>query len=192
MAGIGIAILQTSSRDDIIRMCCERIAALFQFQGGHMKRHIAVCAIWAVMSLSAFAQAQLLQEDILGSWYIEGDSAMFEFYQSGNEYRARLLPISNPGLVDSRNPVDSLRNRPLAGVTIIHGLRFDAASQKWKDGKVYNPADGNTYSCSVKLSGDGARLFFRGYYGISLLGETRTWRRGEGSRLEVSGSKLTE
>jgi uncharacterized protein (DUF2147 family) len=53
-------------------------------------------------------------------------------------------------------------------------LRYDDA--EYVDGFVYNPEDGGTYKVKAELGGTDS-LKVRGYLGISLFGQTKTWTR---------------
>jgi uncharacterized protein (DUF2147 family) len=114
-------------------------------------------------------------DSLLGRWCTEECEAVFDFYAVGGEYRGRLYPKKYPGLIDSLNPVDSLRNRKLAGQTTIYALVYNAARQRWENGRVYNPENGKIYRCTCKLRG--ADLVFRGFLGVSLLGQSQVWTR---------------
>ena len=80
--------------------------------------------------------------------------------------------------MDVNNPDASLRKRAICGLTIGTAFTPDG-SQAAKDGKIYDPESGKTYSAQMQASGDELKL--RGFIGISLLGRTETWHRASGS-----------
>lgn len=133
---------------------------------------IVVC----LFSTSVFTQS--VNDNIIGKWCLDDKTAMFDFYRTGNKYCARLIPLAKPDLADTNNPVDSLKSRKLAGVTLVYGLSYDAKKDRWDGGRVYNPENGKTYFCDCMLSSAGTQLLFRGYLGVRILGQTRTWTRG--------------
>jgi uncharacterized protein (DUF2147 family) len=135
--------------------------------------HAAIVA--CLFSTGVFAQAG--NDSIIGKWYVDDKTAIFDFYRTGNEYRARLIPLAKPDMVDTNNPVDSLKIRKLSGATLIYGLSYDTKKNRWNDGRVYDPENGKTYFCNCKLAFNGLQLLFRGYLSVSILGETRTWTR---------------
>jgi uncharacterized protein (DUF2147 family) len=138
------------------------------------------CRLYAVMAVCLFftsISAQPVNDSIIGKWCLEDKTCIFDFYRTGNEYRARLVPLAKPDIVDTHNPVDSLRNRRLSGATLVYSLVYDAKKNRWDGGRVYNPENGKTYMCHCTLAAGGTKLLFRGYLGISILGETRTWTR---------------
>ena len=138
---------------------------------------MAISAIALLLFLCGAARGDNAADAIIGSWYTEDQEAIFEFYRVEGEYRARLIPLAIPDMIDSLNPVDSLKTRPIAGATTIRGLRYNPEKQRWEGGTVYNPSNGKTYSCTCRLIGTGTEMEFRGYLGISLLGQTQVWVR---------------
>jgi len=140
----------------------------------NMRRWYAVMVV-SLVSTGIFAQSE--NDSIIGKWYVKDKTAIFDFYRTGNEYRARLIPLVKPDMVDTNNPVDSLKNRKIYGATLIYGLLFDPKKKRWDKGKVYNPENGKTYFCHCLLAAQGSQLLFRGYLGVSILGETQTWTR---------------
>jgi uncharacterized protein (DUF2147 family) len=130
----------------------------------------------AVLFLSACTVAQTAGDSIIGRWHTEKRQAMFDFYRCNHEYRARMYPLEKPDLLDTNNQVDSLKMRKLIGITTVHGLTYDSKGKRWVNGKVYNPENGKTYSCNCVVSEKGT-LLFRGFLGLSVLGQTQTWTR---------------
>ncbi|MFZ5907440.1 MAG: DUF2147 domain-containing protein [Nitrospirota bacterium] len=50
-----------------------------------------------------------------------------------------------------------------------------SGEDQWEGGKIYDPQNGKTYSCKIKL--EGQKLRVRGFIGFSLLGRTAVWTR---------------
>lgn len=68
-----------------------------------------------------------------------------------------------------------MHNQPIVGMVIMSGLK--AKQSHWDDGKILDPENGKSYSCSLKLNENGKRLNVHGYIGIPLLGRSQTWER---------------
>jgi len=126
---------------------------------------------------------------IVGLWRTAPDpkdgAAIVEIVRDGETFAGRIVWLEKPlygpdedrpgqPKVDLRNPDPSLRERPVLGLELLSGFRFDG--RKWKGGTIYDPASGTTYRCVMKLLG-ADRLKVRGYVGISLLGRTEVWTR---------------
>ena len=76
--------------------------------------------------------------------------------------------------VDRNNPDASKRARPIMGMNLVWGFKWDGS--KWSGGKIYNPEDGKTYSC---FHGAGRRQETESprLCSVSLLGKTVHWTR---------------
>ena len=83
-----------------------------------------------------------------------------------------LDPQSNAPLADNHNPDLSLRRRSLIGTPILFG--FTKHGVGWRAGRLYNPEDGKTFSCSLSRGPDG-QLLVTGCLGPFC--QTKTWRR---------------
>ena len=77
---------------------------------------------------------------------------------------------------DRNNPDPALRSRPIIGLPLLSGFAKAAEPGVWEDGRIYNPEDGDTYSCTMTLLDDG-RLEVRGYVGLPLFGKSQIWTR---------------
>lgn len=67
------------------------------------------------------------------------------------------------------------RNRPIVGMVILSGLK--ANKTQWGSGKILDPENGKTYSCSLHMADNGSKLNVHGYIGIPILGRSQTWER---------------
>ena len=119
-------------------------------------------------------------QDVIGKWKLEDGSAIVEVYQEGNVFNGKIVWLKNPTeadgtpAVDSNNPDKSLRKRQILGLNMLHGLKKDG--EKYAGGKIYDPGNGKTYNCSMKVEGDVLRV--RGSLDAKgLLGRTMDWFR---------------
>jgi uncharacterized protein (DUF2147 family) len=81
-------------------------------------------------------------------------------------------PSANPRCEECQG---DLRNKPVVGMTILRGLRWDGTG--YSGGRILDPDDGTVYRCSARLSDGGRRLEVHGFIGIPLFGRTQTWER---------------
>ncbi len=75
---------------------------------------------------------------------------------------------------DINNPKESLRTTPLLDLMILRN--FVKKGDVYEDGTIYDPKNGKTYSCVIKIKDD-TTIEVRGYIGISMIGRTTTWSR---------------
>lgn len=146
--------------------------------------------IWALLALLilpvslASSSVQVSPDDVLGEWTTEKEESIFVFFKEGDRYFGRVewqreprFPEGDPEAGqprrDRENPDKARRNDSLQGMVILKNFRFD--KDKWTGGTIYDPQEGNTYKCTMRLK-DG-NLLVRGYIGVSLLGRTVVWKR---------------
>jgi uncharacterized protein (DUF2147 family) len=117
-------------------------------------------------------------ESIVGDW---GDAeSRIRISKSADKYVARIVWMKEPNgpdgkpLLDSKNPDEKLRNRPILGIAVFYNLAIEG--DELKGGVAYDYESGKFYSCKAWLE-DTDTLKIRGYAGISLLGQTVTLKR---------------
>lgn len=126
---------------------------------------------------------------IVGDWLVADHGAIIRIQQVGDRFEGYIawqlhdtygpedgLALDGKTVTDRNNPDPALRERPLTGLRLLTGLRYDPADGKWIDGRVYDTENGRTYRCRAWLDGPN-KLVFRGYVGIPLLGRDTHWRR---------------
>jgi uncharacterized protein (DUF2147 family) len=72
------------------------------------------------------------------------------------------------------------RDAPIIGLVVLRGMTRHGS--EFIGGDILDPESGYLYRCKFALSGDGEKLFVRGYLGLSIFGRTQTWTRMEGTR----------
>lgn len=143
---------------------------------------LAVAALVA-FSFTSPAHAEA-KEDYLGNYATQDWDSIVNLYKCGDKLCGRIVWLKEPNYpagdkmagkpkVDRNNPEASKQNRKIMGMNLVWGFTWDG--EKWSGGKIYNPKDGKTYSCWMKLNGK--KLTVRGYVGISALGKTVIWHK---------------
>jgi uncharacterized protein (DUF2147 family) len=66
-------------------------------------------------------------------------------------------------------------NQPIVGMVILSGLK--ASESQWDSGKIMDPENGKTYSCSLRMAENGKKLNVHGYVGLPILGRSQLWER---------------
>jgi uncharacterized protein (DUF2147 family) len=121
-------------------------------------------------------------------------SAVGEWITQGDKARVRIAPCSNndvtqlcgtitwsyrpadapPGeLLDVNNTDPPLRKRPIVGLPLLQGFKFDG-DNSWSGGVIYDPEGGKSYKSKMKLAGDDT-LEVDGC--ILFVCQTQTWTR---------------
>ncbi len=133
------------------------------------------------MLLFVFSNALAQEEDaIIGEWYTGEGKALVKIYKCDDLYCGKIIWLKEPKYddgtdkIDKNNPDESKRARKIIGLDIVWGFKHKVKN-KWAGGKIYDPDNGKTYSCKIKLMDN--ELKVRGYIGISLFGRTTVWTK---------------
>jgi uncharacterized protein (DUF2147 family) len=129
--------------------------------------------------------------DIKGVWLTQKDekNAKIEIGECKGDPRklcGKIVWLEEPlrdgkPKTDLNNPASNLKERPLMGLELLKNFT-KSDSTTWENGKIYNPEDGETYSCTIRLTQDdngNEVLEVHGYVGIELLGKTQYWIRSQ-------------
>ncbi len=138
-----------------------------------------------IFVLSGFAAS----DDIVGVWFNQPKDAKIDIYKCGGDtYCGKIVWLKEPNYpehskdgtpttpkLDHNNPDPAKRKVPVMGLVIVRDFHF-AGDNLWKDGKVYDPKNGKTYSAKMTLVSPD-QLNLRGFVGISVFGRTEKWTR---------------
>jgi len=163
-----------------------------------MRRHILVAPVLGIILVTALILViapPAIADDgdaILGTWLTADDGngrAKVEVTKTNDRYSGQIIWLERPtypadddrGMagkkrIDRENPDSSLRTRPIIGLPIVEGFSYQG-DNLWADGTIYDPNNGKTYKCKMRLEGN--VLNVRGYIGFSFIGRTTTWERTE-------------
>lgn len=147
-----------------------------------MKRIILSTLFSLVVLAASFAQGSEQADRLVGVWEPSHGKAKVKIDKIGDKYYGKIVWLKIPNdeetgkpKVDKNNPDEKLRSTPLRGYRILKDFSY-TGKDEWADGTIYDPENGNTYSCTIKMT-DENTLDIRGYIGISALGRTDIWKR---------------
>lgn len=139
-----------------------------------MKKIIFSIMLMMMPVAAAFAQ------DVIGKWKLEDGTAIVEVYKSGDSFNGKIVWLKNPTeadgtpVKDDNNPDKNLRSREVLGLNMLSDLKKNGS--EYTGGKIYDPGNGKTYNCSMKVEGDVLKV--RGSLDKKgLLGRTMDWFR---------------
>jgi uncharacterized protein (DUF2147 family) len=138
-----------------------------------MKKLIVLLIISFSFVKMGYSQA-VMKDAVLGEWLAESKDGKVLIYKQGEKYFGKISWGRDGDKKDVNNPDDKLKTQPVIGSVILRG--FDFTGKIWENGTIYDPSNGKTYSCTIKIKQPN-ELEIRGYVGISLLGRTTTWTR---------------
>lgn len=134
-----------------------------------------------IVSLSGQARADT-RSAIEGNWATSGFGSIVQLSACAADPDAMcgkivwLWEASDPDgrpRLDTHNPKRGLRTRSLIGIEIVRGLK-ETSPGEWREGSIYNPDDGRTYTGSVKVRN--GTLELRGC-ALGVFCQTQVWRR---------------
>ena len=139
-----------------------------------MKKYFVSMMLVLAPLCTAFAQ------DVVGKWKLEDGSAIVEVYKQGDVFNGKIVWLQHPTeadgspAVDDKNPDAKLRSRQLIGLNMLSGLKKNGG--EYTGGTIYDPGNGKTYNCSMKVEGNVLKV--RGSLDKrGLLGRTMDWFR---------------
>lgn len=131
---------------------------------------------------TAFYLHQDSPDALVGVWKTGEGTAMVRMYKNGEKYQGKIVWLKEPNdpetgkpKVDKNHPDETVRTRAILGLVNVWGFTYKGKNV-WDEGNIYDPKNGNTYSCTMKLT-NANTLEVRGYIGVSLIGRTDTWTR---------------
>lgn len=126
--------------------------------------------------------AQVEADKLIGVWEPSHGKARIKIEKIGNKYYGKIVWLREPidpdtgePKVDKNNPDQSMRSVPLKGYRILKDFVY-VKKNEWGEGTIYDPENGSTYNCVIKLKDDNT-LDIRGYVGVKALGRTDVWKR---------------
>lgn len=139
-----------------------------------MKRTILTIIAVIMPLAAAFAQ------DVVGKWKLEDGTAIVEVYKNGDSFNGKIVWLNEPDgpdgkpVKDGNNPDKNLRSRQVMGLNMLSDLK--KTGSEYTGGKIYDPGNGKTYNCSMKVEGDVLKV--RGSLDKKgLIGRTMDWFR---------------
>jgi uncharacterized protein (DUF2147 family) len=146
-----------------------------------MRKYLFVASL-VLFALCLIPHRAFAQKDrVEGVWFVEDKTAKVEIYKAtDNKFWGKVVWLKEPlrdgkPKTDNKNPNEKLRNTPIMGLPLLKGFVKDGENG-YSSGKIYDPKNGKTYSCTMTLKDDNT-LSLRGYIGVSLLGRSTVWTR---------------
>ena len=157
---------------------------------------ITITAVLLVISMAivSSANAQSKPDKILGYYLTYDDetgaekSQVYIYKDPNGKYYGKIVWLKEPNKngkpkVDDKNPEVKLQTRPVMGLEILKGFKYNSSDNEWVDGTIYNPSSGKTYNCYINFESE-TKVKIRGYIGASWmgLGKTAYWTKEESLR----------
>lgn len=144
-------------------------------------------SLFLAVALIGFSQLSFEQQAdpgdrLLGVWEPSNGRARVKIEKIGTKYYGKIVWLIEPidpetklPKVDKNNPDPALKSVPLKGYRMLKDFVY-SGKDTWSEGTIYDPLNGSTYSCTIKMK-DANTLDIRGYIGVQALGRTDVWKR---------------
>ncbi|MFD2147514.1 DUF2147 domain-containing protein [Mucilaginibacter antarcticus] len=126
---------------------------------------------------------------VCGKWLSDNKELLVLIYRDGNTFKGKSIWFKNKDTskdmgewTDKHNPNPALRTRKIMGIDILTELTYNAASNTWENGKIYDSSTGKLWSTYVKIDKAG-KLKATAYWGVKFLSKSITFTRYNGERL---------
>lgn len=143
---------------------------------------IATAALMLLNPASNTSSNEITGDALIGVWEPSHGKARVKIEKIADKYYGKIVwlrepndPVNGTPKVDKNNPDASMHNVPLRGYRILKDFEF-AGNGQWENGSIYDPENGSTYSCIIKLKDDNS-VEIRGYIGVKTFGRTDVWTR---------------
>ncbi len=132
----------------------------------------------------ATAGAAFAQASPLGLWRTIDDEtkqekSLVRLSESGGVITGKIEKLLDPSKQDSKcdKCEGARKDQPIAGMTIVEGVKKNADEAYWDGGTILDPNKGKTYKVRLTPKEDGKVLEVRGFIGF--LYRNQTWQRVE-------------
>ena len=123
-------------------------------------------------------------DQIVGRWMSLENNLEVEIYKVGYSYSGKIIWIDDSDdksrpmntRFDFRNPDETLHQRKIIGLVVMHGLIYNNEINAWENGKIYDPHSGKYWNAKASFQKSGL-LEVRGYWGFQLLGKDLLFRQ---------------
>lgn len=141
-------------------------------------QYASICLLLVLFGYAEVLNAQS-KSKIVGVWFNTEKTAQIEIMENEDEMIGKLVWIRQDEgdpetFTDLVNSDSSLRDRPLMGLTILKGLKYNNGI--WSDGEIYDPESGLSYTCEIQLKKKDL-LEVKGFLGDSWVSRTVEWNR---------------
>jgi uncharacterized protein (DUF2147 family) len=121
-------------------------------------------------------------EQICGKWESSEKNLVVQVYMQRNKFIAKIVWFSDTAgrhmdyWKDVRNPDPTLRSRRILGMNVLENLTYQADTNTWEDGMIYDSKHGRDWNASAYIDKNGL-LRVKGYWHFKFIGRTMTFKR---------------
>ncbi len=140
-------------------------------------KKLSLFVLFIGFSLGVFAQS-----DVTGKWKTIDDEtgkekSIVDIYEKDGKIYGKITKLFR-GPDEEQDPICDVcpgdrKNKKIIGMEIIRGMEWDGSDDRYEDGEIMDPKDGETYDCVIWREGE--ELKVRGY--VAFFYRTQTWKK---------------
>jgi uncharacterized protein (DUF2147 family) len=140
-------------------------------------KKLSLIVLFIGFSFVAFSQSE-----VTGKWKTIDDEtgkekSIVDIYEKDGKIYGKITKLFR-GPDEEQDPICDVcpgdrKNKKIIGMEIIRGMEWDDSDDRYEDGEIMDPKDGETYDCVIWREGD--ELKVRGY--IAFFYRTQTWKK---------------
>ena len=148
----------------------------------NIKRLFSIFALFLCTSVVLRAQTLPASELICGKWESTDKNLIVLVYKVSGKFSGKIIWYSDTGGkpmdygTDKRNPDPKLRTRKILGMNVLHDMAYNASTNSWEDGVIYESKNGREWNASIYID-KGGMLKVKGYWHFKIIGKTMTFTR---------------
>jgi uncharacterized protein (DUF2147 family) len=145
-------------------------------------KYFSVCILFALFSAFNLNAQSNTEDRVCGKWKSTDNDLIIQVYMQNNEFKAKIVWFGNTEgkpmdyWKDVHNPDPALRDRKILGMSVLSDLKYDADTNTWEGGMVYDSKHGKDWNASAYIDKNGM-LRVRGYWHFKFIGRTMTFIR---------------
>jgi uncharacterized protein (DUF2147 family) len=148
----------------------------------NLKRLFSIIILFLYPYVNLHAQSVPPSDLICGKWESSEKNLIVQVYKENGKFFGKIVWYTDTGGkpmdygTDKRNPDPKLRSRKILGMSVLRDMVYDASSNSWEDGIIYESKHGKEWNASVYIDKAGM-LKVKGYWHFKLIGKTMTFTR---------------
>jgi uncharacterized protein (DUF2147 family) len=148
-------------------------------------RYFCILLLTALCSFKTVEPDEAVKANLIcGKWQSTEKNLIVEVYPYKNTFKAKMVYFTGgvtkdrpmESVTDKKNPNPALRNRKVLGLDVVENLTYNAGSNSWEGGRIYEVQSGKYWNAAASIDKSGL-LKVKGYWKVKLLGKTMTFKR---------------
>jgi uncharacterized protein (DUF2147 family) len=123
-------------------------------------------------------------DQIIGTWMGCDKNIVVQVYKDGDSFKASIVWFDDSDdksqpmdvRLDRKNPDKSLRTRKVLGMQVLKNLEYNAESNSWENGIIYDAKNGHEWTSCASIDKDGT-LKVTGYWHFKFIGKSIKFNR---------------